>query len=232
MYIWSQATIRLCSVHLQRNLRKRLQALFGNFYEVPNLLEIWRTLKSIHLVDWNSDLIVTYLNYLQSFVNEYGEQMEQFIEYLQSTYFKLRLQNGSFDPYSYRYWSWGQDIQSFDIADTTSNTSEACNARLNRNVITSYQKFSKSAQTLWESHGDLLDEYHKIFKHNHTPKSKRKLRTTRRWQYLTTNCEDFHNLFPEAQNESLIDFLLKCSKRIPDPPEPLEEDPQESEIEK
>ena len=40
------------------------------------------------------------------------------------------------------------------------------------------------------------------------------------------------NLFPEAQNESLIDFLLKCSKRIPGPPEPLEEDPQESEIEK
>ena len=115
-----------------------------------------------------ADLIETYFGYLKSFAKEYGEKIEQFMEYLQSTYFKFRLQNGNFDPYSYRFWSWGQDIQTYDIADTTSNVSEACNARLNRDVITTYQKFSKSAQTIWESHGDILDEYHKVFKNNVT----------------------------------------------------------------
>ena len=114
--------------------------------------------------------------------------------------------------------------------DTTSNVSEACNARLNRDVITTYQKFSKSAQTIWESHGDILDEYHKVFKNNVTPSGKRKLSTTRRWQYLTSNCEDFHNLFPEAQTESLIDYLLKWSTRIAEAPgEPLEKDSQDNE---
>ena len=81
----------------------------------------------------------TYFDYLKFFVAEYGEKNEQFMEYLQSTDFKFRLQNGNFDPYSFRFWSWGQDIQTYDIAETTQNVSEACNARLNRDVITTYQ---------------------------------------------------------------------------------------------
>ena len=67
----------------------------------------------------NSDLMETYFDYLKFFVAEYGEKNEQFMEYLQSTDFKFRLQNGNFDPYSFRFWSWGQDIQTYDIAETT-----------------------------------------------------------------------------------------------------------------
>ena len=43
------------------------------------------------------------------------------------------------------------------------------------------------------------------------------------------SCEDFHNLYPESQIESLLNFLLKCSSKIPEPSESLEEDPQENE---
>ena len=134
LYMWPQTSVRLCSIHLTRNLRKKLQSLFGNFYEDPELYKLWQTLKSIHLVDWNEDLIETYFNYLETFKPK--KKMEEFAEYLKTTYFKFRLSNGTFDPYSYRYWSWGQDIKTHDIKDTSSNTSESCNARLNKKVQT------------------------------------------------------------------------------------------------
>ena len=112
LYMWPQTSVRLCSIHLTRNLRKKLQSLFGNFYEDPELYKLWQTLKSIHLVDWNEDLIQTYFNYLRTFKPK--KKMIEFTEYLESTYFKFRLGNGSFDPYSYRYWSWGQDIKTYE----------------------------------------------------------------------------------------------------------------------
>ena len=59
LHIWPQTSVRLCSVHLQRNLRKKLQSIYGNFYEDQKLHELWKTLKSIHLVNWNEDLIQT-----------------------------------------------------------------------------------------------------------------------------------------------------------------------------
>ena len=155
--------------------------------------------------------------------------MTKFIQYLRDTYFKDRLKKGGYDPYSYKFWSWGQDIHTDDIQDTTSNSAEACNARLNRNVVTTYQKFSKSAQNLWESHGEVLDEYAKIYNKNRTPSKKRKMSINHRWEFLSTSCEDFHNLYPESQIESLLDFLLNCSSKIPEPSEGLEKDPQETE---
>ena len=108
------------------------------------------------------------------------ENENEIIEYLESTYVKFRLAKGSFDPYSYRFWSWGQDIQTHDIKDTSSNTPESCKARLNKKVLTSHQKFPTSAQVVWESHGDVLDSYTQIFKHRETPSNKRKLATTHR----------------------------------------------------
>ena len=114
---------------------------------------------------------------------------------------------------------------------TTSNTSESCNSRLNRNVLTSYQKFPNSAQVIWESHGEVLDYYTQIFKHGETPSNRRRLCTTSRWEYLSTTCEDFHNLEHQFQIDTLTDFLLKCAAKIPDPPEESEMDPQDNEKE-
>ena len=188
-----------------------------------------KTIKFIHLVNWNEGLIQKYFDYLRTIKPKM--KMKIFIEYLESTYFKFRLANGSFDPYSYRYWSWGQDIKTHDIKDTSSNTSESCNSRLNRNALTSYQKFPNSAQVVWESHGRVLDQYTEIFKHGGTPSNKRKLCTTQRWDYLTEKCEEFHNLENQFQIDSLIDFLLKCSSRISEPPEESETDPQDNEKE-
>ena len=174
-------------------------------------------------------LFLTYFDYLESHIDEYGDKMKKFIKYLRDTYFKSQLKKGGYDPFSYKYWSWGQDIHTDDIQDTTSNSAEACNARLNRNVVTTYQKFSKSAQNLWESHGEVLDEYAKIYNKNRTPSKKRKMSINHRWEFLSTSCEDFHNLYPESQIESLLDFLLNCSSKIPEPSEGLEKDPQETE---
>ena len=142
---------------------------------------------------------------------------------------KFRLGNGSFDPYSYRYWSWGQDIKTHDIKDTSSNTSESCNARLNKKVLTSHQKFPKSAQIVWESHGDVLDSYTQIFKHGETPSNKRKLATTQRWEFLTKTCEEFHDLEPQFQIDTLLNFLSKCASRISEPTEEMETYPQDDE---
>ena len=227
LHIWPQTSVRLCSVHLQRNLRKKLQSIYGNFYEDKKLLELWKTLKSIHLVNWNEDLIQKYFDYLRTFKPK--KKMKIFIDYLESTYFKFRLANGSFDPYSYRFWSWGQDIQTHDIKDTSSNTSESCNARLNKKVLTSHQKFPNSAQVVWESHGDVLDSYTQIFKHRETPSNKRKLATTQRWEFLTKTCEEFHKLEHQLQIDSLHNFLLKCASRISEPTEAIETDPQDNE---
>ena len=44
-------------------------------------------------------------------------------------------------------------------------------------------------------------------------------------------CEEFHNLENQFQIDSLIDFLLKCSSRISEPPEESETDPQDNEKE-
>ena len=85
-------------------------------------------------------------------------------------------------------------------------------------MVTTYQKFSKSAQNLWESHGEVLDEYAKIYNKNRTPSKKRKMSINHRWEFLSTSCEDFHNLYPESQIESLLDFLLNCSSKIPEIP--------------
>ena len=229
LYIWPETSVRLCSVHLQRSIRKKLQKLFGCYFADPTLLKLWQTLKSIHLVNWNHDLIETYFDYLESHVDEYGDKMTKFIKYLRDTYFKNRLKKGGYDPFSYKYWSWGQDIDTDDIQDTTSNSAEACNARLNRNVVTTYQKFSKSAQKIWEAHGEVLDEYARVYNNHRTPSRKRKKVTNQRWEFLSMSCEDFHNLYPESQIESLLNFLLKCSSKIPEPSESLEEDPQENE---
>ena len=62
-----------------------------------------------------------------------------------------------------------------------------------------------------------------------TPSKKRKMSINHRWEFLSTSCEDFHNLYPESQIESLLDFLLNCSSKIPEPSEGLEKDPQETE---
>ena len=43
-----------------------------------------------------------------------------------------------------------------------------------------YQKFSKSAQNLWEAHSEVLDEYARIFNKNRTPSKKRKMNITHR----------------------------------------------------
>ena len=120
--------------------------------------------------------------------------MKIFIDCLKTTYFKFRLANSTFDLYSYRFWSWGQDIQTHDIKDTTSDTSESCNSRSNRKVITTYQKFPYSAQIIWKSHGDILDKYTQIFKHGETPSSKRKLATTQRWDFLNKSVKNFTTL--------------------------------------
>ena len=50
----------------------------------------------IHLVNWNEDLIQKYFDYLRTFKPK--KKMKIFIEYLESTYFKFRPANGSFDP--------------------------------------------------------------------------------------------------------------------------------------
>ena len=119
LYIWPETSVRLCSVHLQRSIRKKLQKLFGCYFADPTLLKLWQTLKSIHLVNWNHDLIETYFDYLESHVDEYGDKMTKFIKYLRDTYFKNRLKKGGYDPFSYKYWSWGQDIDTDDIQDTS-----------------------------------------------------------------------------------------------------------------
>ena len=108
---------------------------------------------------------------------------------------------------SYRFWSWGQDIQTHDIKDTSSNTSESCNARLNKKVLTSHQKFPNSAQVVWESHGDVLESYTQIFKHRETPSNKRKLATTQRWDFLTKNVKNFISL---NTNFKLIHCIIFC----------------------
>ena len=180
---------------------------------------------------WNHDLIETYFDYLESHIEQFGEKMEKFCKYLKDTFFKYRLKKGGYDPYSYKFWSWAQDIETDDIRDTTSNAAETCNARLNRNVVTTYQKFSKSAQNLWEAHGEVLDEYARVFNKNQTPSKKRKMNITHRWEYLTMACEDFHNLYPDSQVESLLDFLFSCSSKIPEPSERLEKDPEDQDPE-
>ena len=121
----------------------------------------------------------------------------------------------------------GTRYSKHDIKDTSSNTSESCNARLNKNALTTYQKFPNSAQVVWESHGEVLDSYTQIFKHGETPSNKRKLATTQRWDFLTKKCEEFHNLEHQLQIDSLHDLLLKCSSRISELTEAIETDPQD-----
>ena len=135
--------------------------------------------------------------------------------------------NGSLDPYSYLFWSWGQDIELDDIKDTSSNTAESVNARLNRNAPTSYQTFEAAAEHVYRSHNKILDTYYERFAYNQTPSKKRSKTIEHRWSFLNDECEVFHNLSAETQSEYLIDFLLKCSNEwIEDPTEPLEVDPE------
>ena len=75
-------------------------------------------------------------------------------------------------------------------------------------------------------HRPVLDQYTEIFKLSGTPSNKRKWCTTQRWDYLTKKCEEFHNLGHQFQIDSLIDFLLKCSSRISEPPDESENSPR------
>ena len=121
--------------------------------------------------------------------------------------------------------TWGQDIQLEDIGDTSSNTSESVNARLNRYIPTSYQKFTSSAKHLWESHKEVLDQYAAQFNYGTTPGRKRKKSTQERWDHLNNLCEQFHNLETHIQCETLIDYLCNCSVFEPEPHVPHEKDP-------
>ena len=64
---------------------------------------------------------------------------------------------------------------------------------------------------------------------NYETSKKQKMSINLRWEFLSTSCEDFHNLYPESQIESLLDFLLNCSSKIPEPSESLEKNLQETE---
>ena len=127
---------------------------------------------------------------------------------------------------SYHFWSWGQDIDQENITDTTSNSAESVNARLNRNAPTSYQNFSSAAKHVHASHLRVLDSYCAQFNFNGTPGRKRKQTTTRRWISLSDKCDEYHNQSCEYQIDNLIKFLLECSEDSPDPTEPLERDPE------
>ena len=145
--------------------------------------------------------------------------------YLHSSYFKLHQLNGEILPLSYVYWSCGQDIETDDITDTTSNCAESCNSRLNRSASTSYQKIHSSAKHVWESHKQVLDKYFSRFKYNQTPSRKRKKTTTARWEFLTEECNSFHSRDLQSQKDTLILYLIKCADRS-EPSEKPEIDPR------
>ena len=54
------------------------------------------------------------------------------------------------------------------------------------------------------------------FSNRKIPSKKQKMSINHRWEFLSTSCEDFHNLYPESKIESLLDFLLNCSSKIPE----------------
>ena len=134
------------------------------------------------------------------------------------------MRNGQIDPLSYMYWSWGQDYETYDITDTTSNCAESCNSRLNRSAATSYQKIFSSAKHIWETHKLVLDRYFALFKYNRTPSRKRKKSTIARWEFLTEECNTFHGLSYQGQIDNLIQYLLNCADPS-EPPEKPEIDP-------
>ena len=78
--------------------------------------------------------------------------MKIFIDCLKTTYFKFRLANGTFDQYSYRFWSWGQDIQTHDIKDKTSDTSESCKFNLQAVTLDRIANWITPSKRFWYNH--------------------------------------------------------------------------------
>ena len=136
-------------------------------------------------------------------------------------YFTTYKKNGMLHPKSYKLWSWAQDIHVSDIGDTTSNVAESSNARLNRNVSTSYQKFSTTANHIWSSHKKVLNKYMKQIKRGAGGR-RRNPEIEEEWSRKNSLIEAFEMLCEKDQKETLFSFLTELSD--PNPEDPLESD--------
>ena len=194
--------IRLCSVHISRNWRKKMVETFGKqFNKNDILLYSWRLIRGTFFLPYESVKILTL--YLKNDIIPELEPVvaEKFLYLLENYFGKLYFETNS--KFKFEYWNYYNDISELGLFNMTTNAAETINREFKKMVGTGFISYVRAFTLLKEFKELYLAKYHwKIKNSNLNPRTRKTIFREEKLRNLVWSFSSLKEL--ELQNDTLI----------------------------